>query len=142
MKIWPWWKISLRLLFSPRKYLALRKLPTKFVTLDEWYEANIAKAEIAASVIGCKCLHNLKEQEKEFMKYRKSICTTMEEWSKVVDKPEHDHAIRRIIEKYREQKRCHRDFYGPQAGIRCYCDEHNHQEYAVTSPRFFYQLLH
>ena len=126
MKIWPQNKIGLRLLLLPRKFIVLRKLSRKFVTLDEWHKANLAKAEIAASVIGCKCVHDLKEQEEEFMAYRKSICKTMEEWSKIVDELEHDNAIRSIIEKYRQQKRCHRDFYEPQPGIRCYCDEHNH----------------
>lgn len=49
----------------------------------------MAKVDIYALAIGCKCTHDLKEQEKEFYEYRKSVCTTLEEWSRLGDELEY-----------------------------------------------------
>ncbi len=80
--------VAFRFLLRPSRLFADRKL-SKYTTLDGWYESNMAKVDIYALAIGCKCTHDLKEQEKEFYEYRKSVCTTLEEWSRLGDELEY-----------------------------------------------------
>ena len=128
MKIWTFKKIEQNLPQFPREEVALKKLPTSFVEFDEWHKANMAKVMIAATVIGCQCVAELQKQEEELMNYRRKVCKTAKEWFKrYSNMPEHEKEIRRISYNFAQRRICHRNFIGPKAGIRCYCDEHAHR---------------
>ncbi|MBI4134207.1 MAG: hypothetical protein HY475_02165 [Candidatus Terrybacteria bacterium] len=97
------------------------------LTIDEM------QCDIVAAVIGCHCAESMKLQQRDAMAVRQSFWRTPREWIMAVEQktgsipPEYDAAIRRITRRFARVKQCHRNWFGARAGIRCYCDEHSHE---------------
>ena len=124
MKIWPWWKIQLKILCSWRLFLKWCRAPKDYSTFDGWHACNLAKVDIATEAIGCKNPAHLIEQEKELMAYRKAACPTIEEWFGKYSKMSwHSEGIDGIVRSYALEGKCHREFDGKKPGIVCYCNK-------------------
>jgi len=107
--------------------IAFLKLPRSYTTLDEWLAVDEKKCEIVAVIIGCRCVDSLKQQQRENMTYRKTLANSFSEWMGLSSsEPKCAMPITQITKKYSEQRKCHRNYEGIDAGVRCYCDEHNH----------------
>lgn len=127
MNLWTWNRLAEAFQEHPQQFEAYQKLPTDYATFDEWQEIDEQKTDIITAVIGCKCAETLKEQQREAMAYRRTICSTAREWlEKFTGDPSHAEPVSRIARRYLRKKKCHRNYEGPRAGVRCYCDVRNH----------------
>ena len=127
MKIWTWERLEKEFEKYPEQLKAFQKLGSDYPTFDHWLNIDLKKCDIVAKVIGCQRTEDLKEQQRENIEYRRSACSTPNEWlKKFSSDPEHRAQIRRIAKRFARQKRCHRNYESKKAGIRCYCDKHNH----------------
>ena len=128
MKLWTWDMLLLEFLDRPQEHHTYSDLPSSYVTFEEWLAVDAQKTDIVARVIGCKCPESLKQQQHEAMEYRRTVCSTAVEWiGRFSGDPGYSAApIRRITQHFLRQKQCHRNWEGKWAGVRCYCDTHNH----------------
>ncbi len=127
MRLWAWERLEEEFGRFPELLESYKKLPSSYTTFDEWQETDDKKCDIIAAVIGCKCVKTIKEQQREAMAYRRTVCATAEEWiERFSNSPDYDGPIRHIIRRYATKKMCHRNWIGAKAGVRCYCDTHNH----------------
>jgi len=130
MNVWTWDRVEQELAKYPGKHQEFRELAHLYTTFEDWLETDAKFVDIIASVIGCQCAEDLKQQQRETMDYRRTICATASEWIEQYSPLPSDSPviapILRIIKRFARQKRCHRNWEGKRAGIRCYCDEHKH----------------
>jgi len=98
LKIWTWDRLLLEFLNLPQEHHTYSDLPSSY---EEWLEVDAQKADIVARVIGCTCVESLKQQQREAMEYRRTVCSTAQKWLKrfSVD-PAHSAPIRRITQRY------------------------------------------
>ena len=128
MKIWSWARLEKEFKKHPEHLKAFQEVGDNYTSFEEGFIQDIQKCDIVAAVIGCHCEHDLKKQQKEAMEHRESVCGTPKEWfERLSSDHKYGDQIERIIKRFSKQKRCHRNYEGERAGIRCYCDEHAHQ---------------
>ncbi|MFA5831537.1 MAG: hypothetical protein WC878_06945 [Candidatus Paceibacterota bacterium] len=110
-------------LMHPVLFWRYYQIPKNYVTLDEWMEVDEKECDIFAQIIGCKNAEHLKEQQRENMAIRKMYTNTFAEWMKIDGEPRRimmeSHI--EIAEKYRSEGKCHRQYEGKDAGVRCFC---------------------
>jgi response regulator of citrate/malate metabolism len=122
MKKYTWKKLLLKLLLRPVQLIKFLRLPRNYKTLDEWLKIDEQKCEIVAKIIECKNVESLKQQQRENMRYRKTITNSFQEWINNFSKdPKHSNMIDEISSQYASRRMCHRKYSEKDAGIVCYC---------------------
>lgn len=134
MKLWTWQRLAEEFEKHPDQLRQFNDHPPKgnCATFAEVLAIDEGQCDITAEIIGCRCPENMKQQQTEAMAVRQAVWNTPREWLSAVEgiagsiPPDYDTTIRKITQRYARAKRCHRNWIGQRAGIRCYCDEHGH----------------
>ena len=127
MRYYSWKRFLVALLLRPHLFLAFLKLPRSYTSLDQWLEIDGIKCTIAARAVGCRCPASLWEQQQMNMEFRRSVSNSFNSWmNKIRADPSAGDPIAHISDDFKQQKKCHRRYRSPGAGVYCYCNTHKH----------------
>ena len=132
MKLWTWDTMLAEGVEShPEELDAFNSLSRiAYASFEEWLGLDMLKCDLATVIVGCRCPDSLKEQQKEAMTWRRRITGSDDPMQWILRhsrNPRNVGFINALTRRYQRKKLCHRNWNGPRAGIRCYCDEHNHE---------------
>ena len=135
MKLWTWNRLEEVFKTHPEKLRRFSDHPPKVncATFAEVLNIDEMQCDIVAAVIGCRCAESMKLHQRQAMAVRRTIWETPRGWITAVEQnadsipPDYGAAIRRITRRFARVKQCHRNWLGARSGIRCYCDEHGHE---------------
>lgn len=127
MRHYGWIELLMKFVLRPKSLIAFRSLPRIYTSLDQWLAIDGLKCKIVAEVIHCQCADSLWKQQKQNMECRATVAKDFNDWmQKVKLTPSLGDPIACIAEEFAFNRKCHRRYRNPGAGVYCYCDEHNH----------------
>ncbi len=135
MRLWTWERLEQEFEKHQDAIQAFQDFPPKkeCATFDDVLVIDNAQCIIVANLIGCQCVDSMQQQQAEVMEVRKTLWSSPREWIKAAEaydakdtSLEHAAPSRAITRRYSRKKQCHRNWHGPRAGLRCYCDVHKH----------------
>ena len=132
MRLWTWDRLQKEFMKTPEKAIACGNHPPKkqCATFDEVLAIDHMQTDIVAEIIDCKCASSMKMQQTEAMEIRRAVWRSPREWIEASESgsipKDTEIALQKIIRRYARAKSCHRNWSGKRAGVRCYCDEHDH----------------